>query len=59
MKNDSINNVRIINENGKFYVKINGNLTANATIAWYVNGKYSTRTLLPASMAFIAISLWR
>ncbi|ARD84636.1 hypothetical protein FAD_0730 [Ferroplasma acidiphilum] len=37
----AINNVRIINDNGKFYVKINGNLIANATIAWYVNGKYS------------------
>ena len=26
---------------GEFYVKINGNLTGNATIAWYINGKYS------------------
>lgn len=36
-----IKSVEIMKNSSGFYVKVNGNLTSNATIAWYVNGKYS------------------
>ncbi len=39
--NAGIQSIKIMNSGGSFFVVIKGNQTRNATIAWYVNGKYS------------------
>ena len=37
----TVTSASIYEKSGEYHLKINGNNTENATIAWYVNGKYS------------------